>query len=145
MFGKKVDEVQVAKDLLNGAGLNKTAFARGVLGKEDISPKDKQATKELFDSAFELLKGKHGDSIYKDGHDYFLKEVDVEALKEEIVVLKAMNSAMTEKLTKLSGKVKDQAPERSQWLYLKGKGEMFPISKVEEKLKEGYTDHPDKR
>jgi len=145
MFSKKVDEVQIAKDLLGGAGLNKTAFARGVLGKEDISPKDKQSTKELFDSVFKLLKDKHGDDIYKDCHDFFLKEVDIEALKEEIADLKAKSARWKEKIAELGGKVKDQAPERKQWLYKKGKGEMFPISEVEEKLKEGYTDHPDKR
>ena len=137
----RADEVQVAMDLLSGAGLNKTAFASGVLSKEDVSPKEKGSTKELFDSVLKLLSDKHGDNIYKDGHDYFLKKEDIKALQEKIVELKKQNYELKQKIASLSAASKD-IDERKQWLYKKGKGEMFPISEVEDKLKEGWKDHP---
>ena len=140
MFNK-VDEVKVATDLLGGAGLNRTAFARGIIGKEDVNPREKESTRKLFDGVFKLLKDKHGDNLYKDGHDFFLKKEDIKALQNQIVELKKQNFELKQEITKLNIVSKD-VNERKQCLYKKGKGTRFYISEVEDKLKEGWKEHP---
>ena len=40
MFGKK-KEMELAMELLDGEGLSRISFAKAVLGKENIIPKDK--------------------------------------------------------------------------------------------------------
>jgi hypothetical protein len=141
MFNKKIDDMEVAMELLRGKGLNRASFARVVLSKENIVPKDKDTTRELFDTVLSVIKDEHGDSIYKDGHDHFIKEASIDDLKEEIVKLKEVIAKLKAKNVEVVSKLPKIA-ERRQWLYMKGKGQMFPISEVEEKLSEGWKDHP---
>ena len=138
--GKTVWEVAI--ELLKGEGLSRTSFARVILNKENIIPKDKDTTRKSFDDAIKVAEEKYSDEIYKDGHIYRLKEVDVEALKESNAKFKAEVAELKAKIAELTGKVQGGVPERKQWLYKKGEGTMFPISEVEEKLADGWKDHP---
>ena len=138
---KNINEAQIAMELLRGKGLNRASFARVILDKENVAPKDKDATRECFDNTLEQMKEKFGDMIFKDGHDYFIKEADVEALQAQVADLKNKNAVLRDEIAKLTRGVQE-VKERKQWLYKNGKGEMFYISEVQGKLKEGWKDHP---
>lgn len=132
---------EIATKLAKGTGLSHISFTRELIGKKKPDNTDKGKTKEAFNVALANLQAEHGDLLYKDGHNFFLKEEDVPALKAKIAELEAA-------VADLKGQLKIATPEtveRKQCLYKNGVGTRFKLSEVPGKLKEGYTDHPDKR
>ena len=143
MFNKeKVDKI--AMELLHGKGYNRASFARLVLEKEEITPKDKNETRELFDNVLKEIQKEHGNNIYKDGHDYFIKELDAEALKAQVEELKKEKSELAKNLASAERRVPGSKEERKQWLYdYKKIGKLFYISEVKDALLDGWKEHPE--
>ena len=142
--------MQIGNELLNGKGLNHSAFAREMLNKQDLDQVDRNKTKKLYTAIFDGLSQENGKAMYKDGHDYFLKQEvankeccgeDCESLKAKIVELEAENARLNGLVSNLKAKIaelSDQPIEKpvvlKSWKYNWGTGEskLFPMDKVKD-------------
>ena len=145
--------MEIGNELLNEKGLNHSAFTREILGKQDINYADKNKTKELYTTIFDGLKQENGEEIYKDGHDYFLKQEkasndnseDCEPLKARITELESENTQIRGKNIRLEGlvdslkdriaNVKEDKSKISQtWKYnwKTGEAKVFDMDKISE-------------
>jgi hypothetical protein len=159
------DELKVAMDLLEGKGLNHTAFTKDYLDQEIVDSIDKKKTKDAFDSAIALLTEEYGERIYKDGYDYFLRAEtprgDIDDLKDEVERLKGDLLAMTterdnaqaesnmfeHKVEMLNNLIRNSKvepePELRKWRYNQetGEGKIFTVSEIEN-LDPEWKDRP---
>jgi hypothetical protein len=69
----KASEDTVAERLLKGEGLNFSSFIRA-LGKDHKDQKVRKDMRGEYNEILEYHQDKHKDKIYKQGHDWFLKD-----------------------------------------------------------------------
>ena len=158
-------EMEVAVYLLENQGLNHSSYTKKFLDIDIIDSIDKKKTKDAYDSALALLKEEHGNRIYKDGHDYFLRAEaprgEIDDLNDEIERLTGDLEAMTNlrneaqaeadmferKVEMLEDLMRNSSvepePELKSWRYnhKTGEGKIFTLSAIEE-LDEEWKDHP---
>lgn len=126
------EQTQIAMELMRGPGLNHTAFTKEVLGKNKVDNKDKSETREAYDKILLFLRKEYGDSVYKDGHDHFLKEESIEDLKARIVQLEEENAELKAEIQKGPMIIHDDG--KRTWRYNQLTGESKQVSTAEAKL-----------
>ena len=137
--------MKVGNELLNGKGLNHSAFARELLSKQDIDQGDRNKTKKLYTAIFDGLSQENGKAMYKDGHDYFLKqEKEKECSGEEtelllkIAGLEVENARLNGLVSNLKVKMDNTpieepvVPKTCKYNWKTGKSEVFDMDKVSE-------------
>ena len=148
--------MKVGNELLNGKGLNHSAFARELLNKDKIDQTDRNKTKKLYTAIFDGLQQENGKAMYQDGHDWFLKQEktekaccgeDCEPLKVKIAELEGENARLNGLVNNLKAKIAELSDipiEKpivlKSWKYNWGTGEakLFEMDKVKDLGKEWH-------